>query len=172
MLDSIIDSIEGVKVRVTVSIEKSVHDRLKGACNGKPISRVINNIIKSYLGTEKPVTKALVDKPKTRAINKTISVNKADDFVFVLNQDTIDNLKSLYPSAEFIQRELIKMTIWLSANPQKNKKTSKGWSMFVSRWLNKAWPEYQKNLPSNKLDHNQLIREDTKRRINEMFDNE
>jgi len=45
----------------------------------------------------------------------------------------------------FIDREIPKIKNWLLANPNKNKKTLRGWIQFVSNWLDKGWNSFSSN---------------------------
>ena len=60
-----------------------------------------------------------------------------------------EKLLNLYPQ-EYIDREKTKMEIWLVSNPQKNPKSQRGWSRFITGWLERGWDNYRKSLQSQK----------------------
>lgn len=66
-----------------------------------------------------------------------------------------DNIKKrwleLYPDQEFIKREMLKAKNWCEINPIKKPRTEKGWSRFLSSWLEKGWVNHIKTKASNKI---------------------
>lgn len=52
-----------------------------------------------------------------------------------------------YPSPDWIKAELQKSSVWLLANP---KRKSKNFGRFMSNWLNRAFENYRKTIPTNK----------------------
>jgi hypothetical protein len=77
----------------------------------------------------------LAEKP--RSGKETFSINDGAEFYSKLSQFKSGWLK-LY-SAEFCERELDKILLWLQANPKKNRKTLRGWHQFVSGWFDRGW---------------------------------
>jgi len=54
----------------------------------------------------------------------------------------------LYPSQDYIDRELIKVVGWLLDNPKKNHKSLRGWNQFLAAWFARGWPQFQKQIPT------------------------
>jgi hypothetical protein len=54
-----------------------------------------------------------------------------------------------YPDPEFISQELKQMEIWVATNPEKSRRTQKGWGQFLNNWFKKSWDKYQKSLISH-----------------------
>lgn len=79
-----------------------------------------------------------------------IKINMPNDLANILDHKNRQILFELYGDADFLKREFYKIQNWLDANPKKNHKTKRGWLTFVSNWLEKAWPQFQKNIPTNK----------------------
>jgi len=74
-----------------------------------------------------------------------------------------EEAKLIYPDAEWIDKELSKMAVWLNANRRKSPKNHSGWTRFIMSWLSRGWEDYRKTLPSNKpgasrvpIDHDAL----------------
>lgn len=53
--------------------------------------------------------------------------------------------------AEFVVKEMLKAADWLDRNPARRPRTSRGYAQFCSSWLNRAWPNYQKSIPTNSV---------------------
>lgn len=54
-----------------------------------------------------------------------------------------DNWIKLY-SKDYLDREQLKLTTWLAANPGKNKRSEKGWVQFLSNWYERGWQGHLK----------------------------
>lgn len=57
-----------------------------------------------------------------------------------------------YPNPEFISEQLKQMEIWVANNPEKSRRTQKGWGQFINNWFKKSWDNYQKSLPSKPVE--------------------
>lgn len=79
-------------------------------------------------------------EPKDSVAVQTEKVSK-DSFKDFFNE----KLSSLYPQ-EYLDREKTKMEIWLVSNPQKNPKSQRGWTRFITGWLERGWEQYRKTL--------------------------
>lgn len=73
---------------------------------------------------------------------ETFEVHDVSDLISHLDPKVFARWNQLY-SAEYVEREMLKMVNYLVANPAKNKKTKRGFSMFASNWLDRGWPKYQ-----------------------------
>jgi hypothetical protein len=71
------------------------------------------------------------------------TVDKKDPFLFI-NQKLLE----LYPQ-EYIDREKVKMEMWLATNGHKRPKSDRGMVRFVTSWLSRGWDQYRKGLQSN-----------------------
>jgi hypothetical protein len=58
-------------------------------------------------------------------------------------------LLELYPQ-DYLDREKIKMEIWLVNNPLKNPKSQRGWTRFITGWLERGFDAYRKSLATEK----------------------
>lgn len=87
-------------------------------------------------------TKHISVEPK-QVLVATPTVSKKD-ISFFINQ----KLLQLYPQ-EYLDREKIKMEIWLANNQHKNPKSDRGMVRFVTGWLARSWDQYRKGLQSN-----------------------
>lgn len=97
-----------------------------------------------------PTSKNEVAPKLKKSISKDlIRITSPNALADLLDQKNKELLFRLYGDPEFIKREFYKIQNWLDANPRKNCKTERGWLQFVSNWLERAWPQYQKNIPSN-----------------------
>lgn len=73
----------------------------------------------------------------------THTVSKKDPFLFI-NQKLLE----LYPQ-EYIDREKVKMEMWLATNGHKRPKSDRGMVRFVTSWLSRGWDQYRRGLQSN-----------------------
>jgi len=87
-------------------------------------------------------TKHISVEPK-QVLVATPTVSKKD-LSFFINE----KLLQLYPQ-EYLDREKIKMEIWLANNQHKNPKSDRGMVRFVTGWLARSWDQYRKGLQSN-----------------------
>ncbi len=83
-------------------------------------------------------------------VKQTLFIGSEKDIQEIIPENVIQRWIGLYPAVEFIPREFTKAVVWLSANPQKNNKTRRGWIVFFSGWLDRGWSSRQKGLPSVK----------------------
>lgn len=83
-------------------------------------------------------------KPKpTKSPRETFEFDCGEELQKFFSQKTLSVWLKLY-NQEYINREFIKMTAWFIANPGETKKTHRGWSRFVSGWLDRGWAAFQK----------------------------
>lgn len=68
-----------------------------------------------------------------------------------LTATTASKLKILYPDAEFLKREFLKMEMWLEVNSRKTPKSKSGWSRFILGWLERGWEPHRKSLSSTRV---------------------
>lgn len=94
-----------------------------------------------------PTSNEIVTTTNTK---KLIKINMPEDLAEIIDHKNRQLLFELYGDADFLKREFFKIQNWLDANPKKNHKTKRGWLTFVANWLEKGWPQYQKNIPTNK----------------------
>lgn len=66
------------------------------------------------------------------------------DLSFFINQKLLE----LYPQ-EYLDREKVKMEMWLATNGHKRPKSDRGMVRFVTSWLSRGWDQYRKGLQSN-----------------------
>lgn len=66
------------------------------------------------------------------------------DLSFFINQKLLE----LYPQ-EYLDREKVKMEMWLATNGHKRPKSDRGMFRFVTGWLSRGWDQYRKGLQSN-----------------------
>lgn len=102
----------------------------------------------------------------------TFPISNFRDFELILSPAVKNNLASLYPDFDFLKREFLKMHNWLEANPKKNRKSLRGWSQFVSSWLDRGWPQYQKTIPSASNAQSTALQADISDRISKLFGDE
>jgi len=81
------------------------------------------------------------ESPKAIAVP---TVSKKDLSLF-LNQKLLE----LYPQ-DYLDREKIKMELWLATNSHKKPRSDRGMVRFVTSWLSRGWDQYRKGLQSNK----------------------
>lgn len=73
----------------------------------------------------------------------TPTVDKKD-LSFFINQKLLE----LYPQ-EYLDREKVKMELWLVNNSHKKPKSDRGMIRFVTGWLSRGWDQYRKGLQSS-----------------------
>lgn len=78
----------------------------------------------------------------------TISANVLEN----LSLTAKNRLTALYPEHDFVEREVLKMQIWLDANRHKVPKSRSGWARFVLGWLERGWESHRKGLASNAVE--------------------
>lgn len=71
-----------------------------------------------------------------------------EHFFETMPKDVLDRWDALYES-DYVEREVSKILNWLSANPKKNHRTTKGWTQFVSSWLERGWNDHLKRIGTN-----------------------
>lgn len=81
-------------------------------------------------------------KPSVAVVTEKVSKDGFKDFFN-------EKLLKLYPQ-DYIDREKIKMELWLTTNPQKNPKSTRGWTRFITGWLERGWDGYRKGLATEK----------------------
>lgn len=74
-----------------------------------------------------------------------------DDFFINLSEETKIRVSSVYPDQEFVNREVNKMKIWLSANSKKIPRSKSGWTRFIMGWLERGWERHRKTIASNPI---------------------
>lgn len=148
-------------------VDDNMEDEVRS--NGIHIKELKNKEVKELKKNINSValkSAALASPTKHRS---TFSISNFKDFELILDERAKANYAQLYPDFEFLRREFLKMHNWLLANPIKNRKTKRGWTGFVSRWLDRGWPEYQKSLPSNKADQSNVAAAEVRDRISKLF---
>lgn len=80
--------------------------------------------------------KTSVSVPTNDTLNKELS--------FFINQKLLE----LYPQ-EYLDREKVKMEMWLATNGHKRPKSDRGMVRFVTSWLSRGWDQYRRGLQSN-----------------------
>ena len=78
-----------------------------------------------------------------------------------------ENWLKLY-SQEYIAREYVKISNWLIANPKKNKRSTKGWTQFISNWLERGWDQSLKQGINNSANKRET-KEDYAKRVSKEF---
>lgn len=86
--------------------------------------------------------------PKKSSAKATYSMTEPSDFTGLMS-GYITGWVELY-DAEYIKREVSKAVLWLKANPQKNKKTLRGWVAFFGGWFDRGWSQHNKYIQTNK----------------------
>jgi len=69
-----------------------------------------------------------------------------------------NKLLELYPQ-EYIDREKVKMEMWLATNGHKKPKSDRGMVRFVTGWLSRGWDQYRKSLQSNPTEKKKTFEE-------------
>ena len=87
-------------------------------------------------------TKQVCVEPK-QVLVTTPTVDKKD-LSFFINQKLLE----LYPQ-EYLDREKVKMELWLATNGHKRPKSDRGMVRFVTSWLSRGWDQYRRGLQSN-----------------------
>jgi len=82
-------------------------------------------------------------EPKQALVASPTVIHK--DLSFFINQKLLE----LYPQ-EYLDREKVKMEMWLATNGHKKPKSDRGMVRFVTGWLSRGWEQYRKSLDSNK----------------------
>jgi len=93
--------------------------------------------------TKQDITKTVCVEPK-QVLVTTPTVIK-NDLSFFINKKLLE----LYPQ-EYIDREKVKMEMWLATNGHKKPKSDRGMVRFVTGWLSRGWETYRRGLSSNK----------------------
>lgn len=61
-----------------------------------------------------------------------------------------EQVNAIYRDVAYLEREVRKMSVWLSDNRHKIPKAQRGWTRFVSGWLERGWEQYRRSLTSQK----------------------
>ena len=77
-----------------------------------------------------------------------------NDLSFFINKKLLE----LYPQ-EYIDREKVKMEMWLATNGHKKPKSDRGMVRFVTGWLSRGWDQYRKALQSNSIEKKKTFEE-------------
>ena len=133
------------KLKDNNCLEYTLHER---NVNVTVCSSTRHNI-KRHNKTEQDITKQ--DKTKQnivcvepkQVLVATPTVDKKD-LSFFINQKLLE----LYPQ-EYLDREKVKMELWLATNGHKRPKSDRGMVRFVTSWLSRGWDQYRKGLQSN-----------------------
>jgi len=88
--------------------------------------------------------------PKKASATTLIKVDSMETMQTVIDPVNRSLWAAKYGGDEYLQHEIHEMVVWLRANPGKASKTQRGWAMFVSNWLSRGWPGWQKKIPSMK----------------------
>jgi hypothetical protein len=101
--------------------------------------------------TKQSITKQdKASKPKSaRGVRDRFLITKTKDLESAIPETSRQAWEKLYPR-EFIAREIVKAVEWISRNPKKNNRTSRGWAQFLAGWLERNWPRYQQSIPSER----------------------
>lgn len=94
--------------------------------------------------TEQNITKEVCTELKQVSVAVPTEIIKKQGLGNFINQKLLE----LYPQ-EYIDREKIKMELWLATNSHKKPKSEKGMVRFVSSWLSRGWEQYRRGLQSN-----------------------
>lgn len=102
--------------------------------------------------TKQDITKTVCVEPK-QVLVTTPTVIK-NDLSFFINKKLLE----LYPQ-EYIDREKVKMEMWLATNGHKKPKSDRGMVRFVTGWLSRGWDQYRKALQSNSIEKKKTFEE-------------
>lgn len=80
-----------------------------------------------------------------------ITINSVEQLFATIPKAHWDNWAKAF-DREYMRLECVKMTAWLLANPNKNRKSLKGLLQFVGSWFNRGWDKWLQTGPSNKPD--------------------
>lgn len=93
-------------------------------------------------------TDVILTSVPNESVRQTIKIESAEEIRAVINEKTMATFAKLY-SPEYVDREIEKSALWLSANPKKNTKTKRGWQAFLAGWLDRGWAKHVTQLPSS-----------------------
>lgn len=135
--DSILSAIKLLEENGTVSI-------LSVNCQStvSPLSPHNKTEQDKTIQTKQNKTKTVCVEPK-QVLVATPTVNKNDLTLFI-NQKLLE----LYPQ-EYLDREKVKMELWIANNQHKKPKSDRGMVRFVTSWLSRGWDQYRKGLQTN-----------------------
>ena len=90
---------------------------------------------------------------KTRQTPICTELNKNSVTVPTTGKKELSNfintkLLELYPQ-EYLDREKVKMELWLANNQHKKPKSDRGMVRFITGWLSRGWDQYRRGLQSN-----------------------
>jgi len=121
--------------------------------NGSSTIKQSNNLtIKQYNNNTKNNSFRVCVEPK-QVLVTTPTVIK-NDLSFFINKKLLE----LYPQ-EYIDREKVKMEMWLATNGHKKPKSDRGMVRFVTGWLSRGWDQYRKALQSNLIEKKKTFEE-------------
>jgi len=69
-------------------------------------------------------------------------------FLSDIKHDAQARWLKLYPEADWLMREFLKMVAWLENNPKKKPKSPRGKTSFITSWLASGWEKYRKSIPT------------------------
>lgn len=108
----------------------------------KPPSPLSFSSLLSPIQTLTPTHNTYCSEPPQTATRSrhTFPIISENDFELIPKQSR-DNWCKLY-DVEYLQRESVKILNWLISNPNKNKRTAKGWIQFLSNWYERGWDQH------------------------------
>lgn len=112
------------------------------------IDRTLNEEVKKKRSKEVICTEVESKLSSFGAIQQFENDAFVKDFLINVSKKSQESWLKLYP-VEYVTREIVKADEWLSRNPRRAPKSTKGWSTFMTSWLNRGWGSYQKNIPVN-----------------------
>lgn len=132
---------------------KSITDSLQKLKNNQCLEYVLhpcNMHVQVCNSTRQDITR----QDKTRQTTICTELNKNSVTVPTVGKKELSNfintkLLELYPQ-EYLDREKVKMEMWLATNQHKKPKTDRGMVKFVTGWLSRGWENYRRGLQSAK----------------------
>lgn len=137
---------KGVVCNTLELLEK--HDALRRSAESTPPTE--QNITEQTEQTEHNRTNTVC--VELASPDSPLATLPLENFVLYLSLDTRNRIERIYPDKDFVIREVEKMKVWLSSNPQKSPKSRSGWSRFVMGWLERGWDRHRKTIQSAKAD--------------------
>jgi hypothetical protein len=127
-----------------VSIDSALEKLARNECvtyTSRPCDSTRHNITR-HNKTEQDKTKQVCVELKQVSVTPPTVIKK--DLSFFINQKLLE----LYPQ-EYLDREKVKMEMWLATNGHKRPKSDRGMVRFVTSWLSRGWDQYRRGLQSN-----------------------
>jgi len=106
-----------------------------------------NNTEHNNVSTEVLTTTEQKQVSDSAVIPELLNNFDSDELLKKVSERSQKRWLKLY-DAPYIKRELVKMCNWLEINPQKARKTPRGFSQFISTWLDRSWDQHLRGLPS------------------------